>query len=244
MICSSMAATQRCKPHVLITGGEGELARHLVDELLVRGYSVSVTVRSGGGGDTRVSVLEADLQRESDVERLCALEYGVLINCAGVYVDDPRRCAAFSSATATTPEILRQTMEVNFFAPYKLAHAALHRMIGSNFGRIVNISSGMGRFEEIADGAFAYRLSKLSLNAFTLAFARAIPVAASTDVSVFAYCPGWMKSRMGGQDAPATAAANAIAIADLCERPASVTNGRFYRKFDELSWLTSHRVRL
>ena len=65
----------------------------------------------------------------------------------------------------------------------------------NRYGRIVNISSGMGALNDMGGGSPAYRVSKASLNALTRILASELR---GTGILVNSVCPGWVQTDMGG----------------------------------------------
>ena len=65
-----------------------------------------------------------------------------------------------------------EALRVNSIAPYELIRAFIPKMIKNNYGRIVNISSGWGAFDDGLSGPFSYSVSKATLNAMSLAIAK------------------------------------------------------------------------
>jgi NAD(P)-dependent dehydrogenase (short-subunit alcohol dehydrogenase family) len=110
-----------------------------------------------------------------------------------------------------------RVMAVNAAAPLFLTQALLGplRAAGPR-GRIVIVSSDSGRFTVPKNGvAFPYRMSKAALNMLTLNLAAAL---APDEVLVNAMHPGWMRTGMGGPDAPVAperAAETALYLASL-----------------------------
>ena len=91
-------------------------------------------------------------------------------------------------------EDIAQSFQVNTLAPILLMKEILPGMIKRSYGRIVNVSSGWGSFEEGLEGPFAYAISKSGLNAASLAADKTI----RGDVKINTVCPGWVRTRMGG----------------------------------------------
>ena len=60
-----------------------------------------------------------------------------------------------------------------------MMHRAIPMMAKTGYGRIVNVSSGMGAQSDMGSGAVPYRLSKTAMNALTILVSRAdnFPVA-------------------------------------------------------------------
>jgi NAD(P)-dependent dehydrogenase (short-subunit alcohol dehydrogenase family) len=105
-------------------------------------------------------------------------------------------------------------------------------MIARGYGRIVNLSSGYGSFAEGLEGPAAYSLSKAALNALTVRLARE----ARGDVKVNAACPGWVRTRMGGDTAPRAVEEGANTIVWLATLPADGPSGGFFRDRRAISW--------
>ena len=123
-------------------------------------------------------------------------------------------------------------MQVNFLAPLQLIRQLVPGMSTRGYGRIVNVSSGWGSFAEGLSGPAAYSISKAALNALTLSLANEVP----PSVKVNSMCPGWVRTRMGGEAAPRTpeeASDTAIWLATL---PDDGTSGGFYRDRKLIAW--------
>jgi NAD(P)-dependent dehydrogenase (short-subunit alcohol dehydrogenase family) len=70
----------------------------------------------------------------------------------------------------------------------------------AGWGRIVNITSGLGRICQGMSGGWpSYRISKTALNALTRNLAAEVR---GTGILVNAVDPGWVQTRMGGSSAP------------------------------------------
>lgn len=129
-------------------------------------------------------------------------------------------------------EKLNHTLQVNFLAPLELIRGLVPGMNTRGYGRIVNVSSGWGSFAEGLSGPAAYSISKAALNAVTVSLARDV----AQNVKVNSMCPGWVRTRMGGDAAPRTpeqAADTAIWLATL---PDDGPTGGFYRDRKLIEW--------
>ena len=118
-----------------------------------------------------------------------------------------RRRGADQHGTSGLPiGILRQTLEVNFFAPFLLTQKLLPLIRNSAAGRIVNVSSMQASLALHADPAgelydyklFAYDASKTALNSFTIHLAHELR---GTSIKVNSAHPGWVRTEMGGAGA-------------------------------------------
>ena len=148
----------------------------------------------------------------------------ILVNNAGVL--EP------GSLVDIDDEKLAYSLQVNFLAPLQLIRELVPGMSTRGYGRIVNVSSGWGSFAEGLSGPAAYSISKAALNALTLSLANEVP----PSVKVNSMCPGWVRTRMGGEAAPRTpeeAADTAIWLATL---PDDGPSGGFYRDRKLIAW--------
>lgn len=149
----------------------------------------------------------------------------ILVNNAGIYLDE--------SEPALSADIgkIHATLEVNTCGPLRVTRALIPLMKKNGYGRVVKVSSGMGRFAEIGTGSTGYRLSKTALNALTVILANEL---AGTGITVNAACPGWVRTDMGGAEAP-------LSVAEGADNPVWVATesnetGKFYREHEIISW--------
>ncbi len=138
---------------MIVTGASSGIGRCLAEQAAAEGARVIISARSTGALEGLADSLKArnfeaipftaDVTKESDrqnllqtaVEQLGGLD--VLINNAGV--------ASFGHFATSSEDILRQIMEVNFFAPAELIRAAIPILVKGNQPAIVNIASMCGR---------------------------------------------------------------------------------------------------
>ena len=119
------------------------------------------------------------------VSRVLGIAGGIdiLINNAGV----GQRAAAISCA----PEVVRRIMDVNFFGTVFLTQALLPSMIENGSGRIVVVSSVLGKFH--LPGRSAYGASKRALQGY---FDTLRTELNGTGVGVTIVFPGWIATRI------------------------------------------------
>jgi short-subunit dehydrogenase len=137
-----------------------------------------------------VTAVAADITRAEDrertmhaaIERLGGLD--VLINNAGV--------ASFGHFESSSETILRQIMEVNFFAPAELIRLAIPQLTRGRKPAIVNISSMCGRRGLPAWPE--YSASKFALNGLTEALRGEM---ARFNIDVLLIVPGLTRSDLG-----------------------------------------------
>ena len=217
-------------PRALITGGSRGIGYAMAQGLLVRGCDVVIGARDAQAGADAAAALGCDwvhLDLEDASTFAPAIEapggVDILINNAGILIED---------SIVTHPEGLRRSMQIMFHAPFELILLCLPHMAQSGRGRIINVSSGWGAFDEGLEGPGGYGVAKAALNALSHALPRDLP----KGVSINAMCPGWVHTRMGGQAAPRTPEEGAdTAIWLALDAPANVT-GKFFRDRQEKAW--------
>ena len=102
-----------------------------------------------------------------------------------------------------------------------------------HYGRIVNISSGMGQLSEMESGYPAYRISKTALNAVTRIFSQQY---AGKGVLVNSVCPGWVRTDMGGAEAERSPEQGADTVVWLATLPEGGPSGGFFRDREPIAW--------
>jgi NAD(P)-dependent dehydrogenase (short-subunit alcohol dehydrogenase family) len=137
--------------------------------------------------------------------------------------------------------LLKKTFETNAFAPLLLSQAFVPLMKKNRYGRIVNISSTLGSLSDIINPessnkdiqAPAYRLSKTLLNGMTVLLAGELQ---ESNILVNSVCPGWVRTQMGGEEAPLTPEQAAITPVWLATLPDDGPTGGFFRENHPIPW--------
>lgn len=148
----------------------------------------------------------------------------ILVNNAGVYEE--------GGVLDVSAEAWALSQRVNLQAPFELIRALAPGMGERGYGRIVNVSSGLGSFADGLGGAAAYSITKASLNALTLVLSQELP----KTVKVNAACPGWVKTRMGGEGATRSPEVGADGIVWLATLPETGPTGGFFRDRKKIEW--------
>ncbi len=150
----------------------------------------------------------------------------ILINNAGV---NPTGQIEESSVLTVKVETMLSTFTTNVLAVARISQALIPLMKKQNYGRIVNVSTEMASLtitlNDLYPLAPSYRLSKLGLNGLTVILAKELQ---GTNILVNAYSPGWMKTDMGGENAPFTAEEGAETAVYLATLPDGGAQGKFF----------------
>jgi len=165
----------------------------------------------------------------------------ILVNNAGIAAGKFPGTGPEHSAAEVPMEVLRRVFETNFFAVVALTQKLLPLIKKSVAGRIVNLSSILGSLTLHADPkspiyhakSFAYDASKTALNAFTVHLAYELR---ETNIKVNSAHPGWVKTDMGGPQAPmelTDGAKTSVSLATL--GPNGPTGGYFHFR-ETLPW--------
>lgn len=116
----------------------------------------------------------------------------IIINNGGVYLHS-------ESSFDQHWESIEKSMLVNVKAPMRIIHFFENDLRAKKWGRIINVSSKMGSLgDNTSGGVLPYRVSKSSLNMLTI---NQFHEFKDTAVKVFSVHPGWIKTRMGGENA-------------------------------------------
>jgi len=147
-----------------------------------------------------------------------------LVNNAGVLHEKP--------LLELTDAEIGESVAVHISGPLRLIRLLAPKMIARGFGRIVNLSSGWGSFAEGMGGPGLYGVTKAALNALTVRLAQELPSA----VKVNAMCPGWVRTRMGGDGATRSPAEGADTAVWLATLPDDGPTGGFFRDREPIEW--------
>ena len=158
----------------------------------------------------------------------------ILVNNAGIFPDATSAGGSdWPSIFETDIHTMREGMETNVYGPMLLCQEFVPLMKKNGYGRIVNLSSGMGQLTNMNGHCPSYRLSKTSLNALTRIIAEELK---DTNVLVNSMCPGWVKTQMGGAGATRELSEGADTAIYLATLPDDGPSGKFWRDRKEFSW--------
>ena len=165
----------------------------------------------------------------------------ILVNNAGIAGGTFPSTGPEHSAEDVPLDVLEKVFNTNFFAQVTLTKTLLPLIKNSPAGRIVNLSSILGSLTLHADPkspiytakSFAYDASKTALNAFTIHLAYDLR---DTNIKVNSAHPGWVKTEMGGDQAPMEVSEGGKTSAALATLPADGPTGGYFHLGKPLPW--------
>jgi NAD(P)-dependent dehydrogenase (short-subunit alcohol dehydrogenase family) len=224
----------------LVSGGNRGIGLEIVRQLAGRGITVILGSRDeesgraaaeGLSGD--VVVRQLDVTDEGSVARLASFvedDFGrldILVNNAGISNDDGQR------GMNADLDRIRGALEANLFGAWRLCEMAIPLMQRHGYGRIVNVSSGMGALEDMGGGSPGYRVSKTALNALTRILASELR---GSGILVNSVCPGWVQTDMGSPRAPRPVEEGADTPVWAATLPKGGPTGGFFRDRRPIPW--------
>jgi NAD(P)-dependent dehydrogenase (short-subunit alcohol dehydrogenase family) len=214
---------------VLITGANRGLGLEFATQYAREGWHVYATCRKAMDlpaiqaleslGQVEGHVL--DVSDHAAIDALSAslanASIDVLLNNAGLF--GPKAHAEQDlrqSFGHMDYDIWQSVLRVNLMAPLKMMEAFVEQVARSDQRKMVSISSTEGSIAGAGGGIYAYKSSKAALNMIMSNAARDL---ADRGISTMAICPGWVRTRMGGDggmlEAPESIAAVRKLIAGL-----------------------------
>jgi NAD(P)-dependent dehydrogenase (short-subunit alcohol dehydrogenase family) len=204
---------------IVLSGANRGIGLALSRELLSQGHTLIAGARDPAKAaklrdiaTKSLSIIPLDVDSDESVEaarkdiatRLDGLD--VLINNAAVFPEE-------GNETLDAMELrwFREAFETNVLGTLRLTRALAPLLENGENPRVVNVSSLAGSIAQKEDnGYYAYSTSKAALNMATRAVAAEYK---PRGICVVALSPGWVKTDMGGPNAPLTPEESARAIA-------------------------------
>jgi NAD(P)-dependent dehydrogenase (short-subunit alcohol dehydrogenase family) len=212
-------ARQLAKQHhtVILTARDAVKGRKAVDQLVSENLSVHFQQLDIG---SELSIQQAAVYVKSEFGRL-----DVLINNAAILLKEDQ------SLLANHVQVMDQTVHTNALAQLSVIRGFVSLI--SQQGRIIMTSSGGGSMTDPVGGwSPAYCVSKSFLNAITRHMAYEL---SNRKISVNAFCPGWVKTDMGGQSAPRSVEQGADTAVWLATSELMLS-GKFFRDRQVIPW--------
>ena len=230
----------------VVTGAYRGLGFETCRQLAQQGYRVVLTARKEPQGRSAAERLREegqevafhplDVTSDTSVRELAAFlqtSFGrldVLVNNAGIF-PDTAPWSGDGSVFDADLDTVRRALETNTLGALRLCQVLIPLMQGE--GRVVNVSSGMGQLSEMNGCCPGYRLSKTALNAVTRILADELK---ESGIKVNSVCPGWVRTDMGGDEAPLAVEEGARGIVWAAVLPDDGPTGGFFRHGERIDW--------
>lgn len=226
---------------ILISGANKGIGFEIARQLAKQNHTVILTARNEAKGRAAVDKLasenhkvhfqQMDITDEKSVHQAVVNykeKFGsidVLINNAAILLKED--LSLLNNDLGVINEVLQSNATAQL-----LVTRAFELLIPEN-GRIIMTSSGGGSMTDPVGGwSPAYCLSKTLLNAITRHIAHEL---SSKNISVNAFCPGWVKTDMGGKSAPRSVEQGADTAVWLATAE-KIKTGKFFRDRKEIPW--------
>jgi len=211
-------------PSVLVTGANRGIGLEFARQYAADGWEVIATVRDRGSA-AELAQLGVRIETLDMLDHAALAAFPHRLGCepldlfiANAGVSGPQRIADAEAAAGW-----QQVHAINAVAPTLLAEALLPSVVAAG-GKMAALTSRMGSIADSSGGYIAYRASKAALNAAWRALA--LDHAAQA-ITVALLHPGWVKTRMGGQNAPLPLADSVAAMRRIIAGLTPVDSGSF-----------------
>ncbi|MCB2213202.1 SDR family NAD(P)-dependent oxidoreductase [bacterium] len=194
---------------VILTGRDLTAAETAADEL--SSYGIALPMRLDVADRESIDTCAAELVEQG-------INVDILINNAAVLFN--------SDSLEATNEEWEDALVINLHGPIWTCRAFVPAMTKRNWGRVVNVVSGYGLYSQaLASSPATYGVTKAALTAFTYKLSHEVP----PTVKVNAVGPGWVRTRMGGQNAHRSVEEGAWGIVRAATLPDDGPSGQIFR---------------
>ena len=227
----------------LVTGGGVGIGKAIAHALVRKSIRVAICGRrfeelkrtaselNQIGGE--VIVVQCDVTQRTDVDRTVQAvvqRFGrldILVNNAG----------ASGQTSIQDPDDAKwlQIIQVNLTGTYLCSKLVIPHMRAHQYGRIVNLSSVLGRFG--VAGYLAYCTAKHGVIGFTKSLALEV---ASEGITVNAICPTWVDTAMARQGIEETAAVIGLSTEEFREQAINAVPIKRMAEADEIADLVTY----
>nr|BCJ78233.1 xylostasin dehydrogenase [Niallia circulans] len=194
---------------VFITGANRGLGLSLCGVFLERGHHVIAGVRSrdraGQLGPLqslykdKLSIVPVDVSCQDSIGRACAYIASTTPGIDAIINNAAREGIRSKKIQEVDLADFEETWKTNVLGPMAIIKHLKPLMEKSPVKSILNVSSEAGSISELPLKTYGYCISKAALNMFTRMLERELK---PEKFKVLAVHPGWMKTDMGGDDAP------------------------------------------
>ena len=118
-----------------------------------------------------------------------------------------------------------EVLDINSVGPVRMVKELYDKMSHESLTTVAMISSLMGSIDDCHSGrSYAYRASKTALNMLSVAMKKE---GAEDNISFLILHPGWVKTRMGGENAPVELEESVAGMLELIYNNSLADSGRF-----------------
>lgn len=217
----------------IVTGGSRGIGEAIVRLLLEKGFLVVTTSKNGTVPYTHKKLIVKPLDL-NDTESISKFKDSIssidkislLINSAGIVIE--------RGEDKIIENKLRETINTNLIGTILLTDSIMGLI--KTDGLIINISSEFGALSD--DWGFqvpAYRISKAGLNMYTRNLYKHSDIL-TKNIKVISFDPGWVKTDMGGRNAPRSPIEVAKELHHLFNIRERLISGKFYKGNKERAW--------
>lgn len=220
---------------IIITGASRGLGFELAAAAALQGHQVIAGVRDPSSANLRYDSLDPsvrsnvllhalDVTKDDSIAELVGkledehVAVDALVNNAGILLgrDDDFETMSFQDVAAS--------FATNLFGPIKMIQALLPLLRKAKLPSIMNISSEAGAYAGVTGGDYPYGLSKSGLTYLSEKLRQELE---PQGFQVIAVHPGWIRTDMGGMQAPGDPAEAAGQLLSILERvrPLKLTHG-------------------
>jgi ketoreductase len=224
----------------LVTGGGTGIGKAIAEALAENGARVAVASRNPAhlkfaAGSRSLMAVEMDVRNKAQVQSGVAKireSWGpvdILINNAGI--------SGLTAMSDVDDERWRDIIETNLTGSYLVTKEVLKTMRDHAHGRIINVSSVLGKFG--VPGYAAYCSAKHGIIGFTRAVALEV---VGRGITVNAICPGWVETEMARQGIEESAAFEGITPEEFRRRAVERVPIQRFLDSDEVAGLVLYLV--
>jgi NAD(P)-dependent dehydrogenase (short-subunit alcohol dehydrogenase family) len=221
---------------VLITGAGRGLGLQLTRLAVERGHEAVACIREISDASDGLFALAArspelvriermNVTREEEVAGLAeklsldSVKLDGVINNAGVLFGRDHKIDTLPM------HLLKLTFEVNLYGPMCVMKHMSPLLKEHSDATVINVSSEAGSIASAYGGDYPYGISKTALNMFSKQLNDELR---PRGIRVLAVHPGWIRTDMGGSEAPLEPWESATGILDLLERKTQVGEELFF----------------
>ena len=214
---------------VMVTGSNRGIGLELVRQYAADGARVLACCRKPQSADAlqrcaapsegRVTLHPLDVTRPKDIANLrhdlgeTAID--VLINNAGI---------SGGKEWEVDYDAWEAAFQVNAIAPYRMSAVFRFNIAASTEKKLVTISSQLGSIANNTGGRTAYRSSKAAVNQVMKGLAHEYQ---SDGITLIIFHPGWVRTDMGGPQAPVSPRDSARGLISVIDRSGLKDSGKF-----------------